>query len=104
MTATKRPEMPGWPRLLTLALAAAYTARSPKLFADEVRAGKWPRPQRKGLGVRRITHVWDRAEIDAFIDRASNGTTTRSARAIFQDAADAIIAKGREAPNKAPRR
>lgn len=102
MTAAKRPELPGWPRLLTLAMAAAYTARSTKLFEDEVRAGRWPRPQQKGLGVRRITRVWDRTEIDAVIDRANRGAPTRSARDIIEEMSNGL-AERRQTPNKAPR-
>ena len=83
MTAAKRPELPGWPRLLTLAMAAAYTARSTKLFEDEVRAGRWPRPQQKGLGVRRITRVWDRTEIDAFIRPSQHGRNTSQRASSF---------------------
>ena len=66
MTAAKRPELPGWPRLLTLrdgrclhrALDQAVRGRSAGGPVAEAAAKRF-------LGVRRITRVWDRTEIDA---------------------------------------
>jgi hypothetical protein len=59
----KPDSLPSWPRLLTLDLAAAYVGMSPNAFEMDVPA-VWPAPV---PGMRR--KVWDRAEIDATLDR-----------------------------------
>jgi hypothetical protein len=61
--------LPGWPRGLSLAQAAAYVGVSPPVFMSEVDQGKWPRSESRGRkGARR---VWDRKALDLCYDRAS---------------------------------
>lgn len=54
--------LPGWPRLLTLELAAAYCAVSPNAFEADI-GRLWPQPVE---GLRR--KAWDRAALDQAID------------------------------------
>jgi hypothetical protein len=64
MTARRPPyaDLPGWPRLLTTTLAAAYVGHSIGAFLADV--GKiWPQPV---AGTRR---VWDRVALDQAIDQ-----------------------------------
>lgn len=65
----KRP-LPGWPRLLTRDLAAAYVGVSPSLFDAEVKRGVWPQPLRRSVEGRsnnpRLT--WDRVALDRRLD------------------------------------
>lgn len=61
--------LPGWPRYLSRDEAAAYVGVSASTFDDEVLAGWWPAPRRRGLKGGRCT--WDRLALDAFADRAA---------------------------------
>ena len=75
-------DLPGWPRLLTRDLAAAYVGVSPSLFDLEVQRGTWPPPIPRSVSNRsrnpRLT--WDRLALDRRLDGASttapNGVTT----------------------------
>lgn len=58
--------MPGWPRLLSIELAAAYVSLSPTTFQREVEEGTFPKPQNIG---RRV--LWDRQLIDIVQNRRS---------------------------------
>ena len=58
--------LPFWPRGLSAEQAAAYVGVSVNTFLEEVKAGRWPAPQRRGLkGGRKI---WDRRQIDERYD------------------------------------
>jgi hypothetical protein len=60
---TAPADLPGWPRLLTITLAAAYTGHSVSSFHADV--GRiWPQAV---VGTRR--RVWDRLALDQTIDR-----------------------------------
>lgn len=63
-------DLPGWPRYLTRAQAAAYLGVSRRTFDLEVRSGVWPGPLRRGPkgGLR----TWDRAALDAAADALSS--------------------------------
>jgi hypothetical protein len=54
----------GWPRGLSLAEAAADVGVGTAKFHQEVRAGIWPEPYRRGAQL-----VWDRKLIDEAYDR-----------------------------------
>jgi hypothetical protein len=62
-------QLPGWPRCLSRDEAAAYLGVSPGTFDAEVRAGYWPKPDRRGAKGGRVT--WDRLLLDATQDRHS---------------------------------
>ena len=66
-------ELPGWPRLLSLELAASYVGVSEHLFKKNVGI-KWPRPHRDGKRV-----LWDRHELDMMID-GTHGQTQQETR------------------------
>lgn len=68
----KFADCPFWPRYLTRETAALYLGVSTDTFDNEVRAGFWPPPRRRGGRGGRLT--WDRAMIDAVADRASGIT------------------------------
>ena len=57
----------GWPRGLSEAEAATYVGVGVSKFRDEVAAGIWPKPNRRG---RRI--IWDRHLLDLAYDRISD--------------------------------
>ncbi len=57
------------PRCLSRAEAAAYVGVSLETFDAEVRAGYWPKPERRGMKGGRLT--WDRMLLDAAQDRHS---------------------------------
>ena len=61
--------LPGWPRYLSREQAAEYVGVSARLFDEEVEAGWWPAPRRRGAKAGRCT--WDRLLIDSYADRAS---------------------------------
>jgi hypothetical protein len=61
--------LPSWPRYLGRAEAAAYLGVSVDVFDDEVRAGIWPPPRRRGAKGGR--HTWDKALLDSTADSAS---------------------------------
>jgi hypothetical protein len=85
MTAPRlRPaDLPGWPRLLTITLAAAYVGHWVSSFGADI--GKlWPKP----IGGTRRT-VWDRLALDqaidmmpgaGIVDRGTHVDVTRDAR------------------------
>ena len=57
-----RADLPDWPRGLSEQEAAAYVGVGVTTFRQEVDAGLWPQPERRGKkGGRK---VWDREEID----------------------------------------
>lgn len=59
-------DMPGWPRMLSIELAAAYMGVSPSHFEREVEAGK--QPPCLWSGTRKL---WDRHQLDEWQDRAT---------------------------------
>lgn len=59
------------PRYLNRREAAAYLGVSPTTFDEEVSAGLWPAPRRRGARGTSVT--WDRRLLDAFADRDSYG-------------------------------
>jgi predicted DNA-binding transcriptional regulator AlpA len=65
------PAAPIEPRYLSRREAAAYLGVSPTTFDEEVSAGLWPPPRRRGAKGTSIT--WDRRLLDAFADRDSYG-------------------------------
>lgn len=80
----KPDNLPNWPRLLTLDLAAAFVGQSPNAFEADIPA-IWPAAV---PGLRR--KVWDREELDAAIDRIqglgakSGGATKEQRREAYQ--------------------
>jgi hypothetical protein len=60
-------ELPGWPRLLSRDLAAAYVGVSTPTFEACVKRGQWPQPLRFGVRV-----LYDRVAIDRVVDAYSN--------------------------------
>jgi predicted DNA-binding transcriptional regulator AlpA len=68
MTAAKKDiaDLPGWPRGLSLAQAAAYVGLSPNTFKFHVDAGKYPQPA--SVGRRKL---WDRKALDLALDKVS---------------------------------
>lgn len=64
--------LPGWPRGLSAAQAAAYVGLSVPAFMAEVDHGKWPAPRRGGAGGGRL--IWDRNLLDEYYDRLSRLT------------------------------
>jgi hypothetical protein len=62
-------ELPSWPRHLSRVEAARYLGVSDDVFDQEVRAGLWPKPLRRGARGGRGT--WDRIALDRAADRAS---------------------------------
>jgi hypothetical protein len=72
-------QLPHWPRMLSLTLAAAYVGVSPDMFLYEVRCGKWPDAERRGpnQGLR----TWDRRLLDLALDRAAGLEDPDQARA-----------------------
>lgn len=65
----KLADLPGWPRYLTLAEAAAYVGVSVGTFETEVTAGLWPLPRKRGARGGKPT--WDRHLLDQFADAAA---------------------------------
>lgn len=65
-------QLPGWPRLMGVDLAAAYVGMSPSGFQDAVTAKVLPSPTRIG---RRV--LWDRAMLDRAVDERTGATTAR---------------------------
>lgn len=59
-------QLPGWPRMLSLELAAAYCGVSPSHFEREVEAGEKPPSTRSGT-----RKLWDRHILDEWLDRAT---------------------------------
>lgn len=59
--------LPFWPRFLTREEAARYVGVSASTFDEEVSAGSWPQPQRRGAKGGRVT--WDRVLLDQWADR-----------------------------------
>jgi len=59
------------PRYLDRRQAAAYLGVSTSTFDEEVEAGQWPQPRRRGAKGGRYT--WDRKLLDSFADRHSYG-------------------------------
>jgi hypothetical protein len=57
-------DLPGWPRRLSVELAAAYVGVSPSHFEREVDQGVWPRPTRSGM-----RKLWDRLSLDRTMDQ-----------------------------------
>ena len=70
MTAKRLPisSLPGWPRFLTLDMAAAWAGASPSHFLDEVAQGIWPQPWRRGKQGGLVT--WDIKQLEAARDAA----------------------------------
>jgi hypothetical protein len=69
---TRRPalsDLPFWPRYLSREQAAVYVGVSADTFDQEVVAGLWPGPRRRGGKGGRLT--WDRCMLDAAADRDS---------------------------------
>ena len=66
------------PRYLSRSEAAAYVGVSEDTFDQEVSAGLWPKPRRRGLKKIRVT--WDRHLLDAFADRDSGLAQLSDAR------------------------
>lgn len=64
--------LPGWPRGLSAAQAAAYVGLSVPAFMAEVDQGKWPPPRRGGAGGGRL--IWDLKALDEHYDRLSRLT------------------------------
>lgn len=58
--------LPFWPRGLSAEQAAAYVGVSVNTFLEEVKAGRWPEPQRRGRNGGR--KIWDRRQIDQRYD------------------------------------
>lgn len=80
MTAPKlKPtDLPGWPAMLDSRLAAAYLGVGVELFLEEVKAGIWPPPARRGdpsVPRKRQTVTWDRAALDEARERVAAGAT-----------------------------
>lgn len=71
---SKKDTFPEWPRGLSVRMAAHYTGVSENMFREEVKAGVWPQPIRRGGRV-----VWDRQEIDKRFDAMSGVATTSGA-------------------------
>lgn len=69
------------PRFLSRAEAAAYVGVGETTFDEEVAAGLWPAPLRRGAKGARLT--WDRAALDAAADRLSG--LVRPAAAVERD-------------------
>ena len=61
------------PRGLSLDLAAAYVGLTPKVFLDDVKAGRFPQPSRHGKADSRKPQrtVWDRDALDRAMDKLS---------------------------------
>lgn len=62
-------DLPAWPRFLSREESARFVGVSPTVFDEEVRAGMWPPPMRRGAGRGRLT--WDRNMLELAADRAS---------------------------------
>jgi hypothetical protein len=56
-------------QLLSLEQAALYTGVSSDTFLFEVRSGIWPQPIKRGAKGTKLT--WDKAALDASLDRMS---------------------------------
>ncbi len=57
-------DLPDWPRGLRAQLAAAYLGMSRSMFDAEVKAGNLPKPIRTVGSI----DVWDRRDLDAWLD------------------------------------
>jgi hypothetical protein len=80
MTA-RRPDpsaLPGWPRLLSLDLAAAYCGLSPNAFAADI-GTLWPGPIE---GTRR--KLWDRLALDQAIDSLPGAAVQSGPKSLAQ--------------------
>jgi hypothetical protein len=65
-------DLPYWPLYLSRDEAARYVGVSPTLFDDEVAAGLWPQPVRRGSGTQRAGRVtWYRPDLEAAARRRS---------------------------------
>lgn len=73
-------DLPFWPRLLSREEAARYVGTSPVTFDQEVQAGIWPAPLRRGPHGGRLT--WDRLALDRAADRASGLVETPAPHSI----------------------
>lgn len=71
-------DLPFWPLFLGREEAARYVGVSADVFDDEVTAGLWPAPKRRGTKGGRLT--WHRPSLDAAADREA-GTHTPDAGA-----------------------
>ena len=70
-------DLPSWPRLLAVDMAAAYASLSPGAFESRVGAGDFPQPIR--VGARKL---WDKAAIDTAIDKLNGRTRDKPSDAI----------------------
>lgn len=89
--------LPNWPLYLSREEAAAYVGVSPSLFDIEVKAGKWPKAETRGLKDGRLT--WYRPGLDKAA-AVRNGEESDGAGF---DTWRAGFAKGRENHSKAAR-
>lgn len=73
MTARRQnlSELPYWPLYLSREEAARYVGVSPNLFDAEVKAGRWPGAQNRGLSGGRLT--WYRPALDAAASAQNGG-------------------------------
>ena len=60
----RKIDLPGWPRLLSIPLSAAYLSRTVAFIEVRLRNGEIPYHIQDGLG-----RVIDRLDLDAWVDR-----------------------------------
>lgn len=74
--------LPGWPRGLSEALAAAYVSLSVSQFRTEVKAGRAPGPGRITQGRK----IWLKDDLDTYLDRIfGKGNPAQPPRTLRED-------------------
>lgn len=77
--------LPAWPRLLTAKMAASYLGISETaLYRRQGGAGRLPKPV--SFGGREL---WDRAQLDRFVDELSGGEAASEGEVILEGLARA---------------
>jgi hypothetical protein len=65
-------DLPAWPRWMSREQAASYVGVSPNVFDAEVRAGVWPKAEKRGSHKsKRPRLTWDRKLLDLSSDLRS---------------------------------
>jgi hypothetical protein len=83
-------DLPGWPRRLSLKLAAAYVGVGPAKFLLDVKDEKYPKPEKDGR-----LKLWDLRALDAVLDsRNGQGAELEPRNDLIARAKEFFSAKG----------
>lgn len=74
--------MPDWPRAMRAELAAAYVGISESTLHKEVKAKRFPAPLKLPMRI----DIWDRQDLDAWVDQKNGRLDARAIDAAIPDA------------------